>query len=231
VRTELFLATLEQRLHGRLRLVLLLGVNGVASFLMAGPLPLGAFAPFLTAILVTSGVLGKEFSSGTPQLTFARPVRRSEYVLMRYLACVSLTLVVNLVPFVLATLFKPWGLHPLPDLLLLAVVSPFATRAVITGLSAASGGFADVALLLGLGLVPLVLNRVADTLRAPALGHAVALLADGVLRFLYPTLTVNGLVDLRVTATTVAAFVAVTLTWLVVAIALVNRREITYATD
>lgn len=231
---ELYRAALEQRLSSRLRIALALFVNFVSGFGLNGFLPYGFVAPALTAYVVTAGILGKEFSAGTPQLTFARPVTRSSYVLSRWAACVTVMLAFNVVAIVLGLWISHASHAPGPSAarLLVAEIAGIGTCAVVVGFSALSNGFADVVLIAAWGVAMGVLNAVASQVHDPDLGHGLATAADTLYRWVFPdplhdvTLLVSG-VDVASAAT----FVAASAFWLLVAVVALGRREVTYATD
>ena len=233
MRRELFVAAFEQRLSSRLRIVLAVGVNFVAAFGLGDGFPFGYFAPVLTAYIVSAGVLGKEFSSGTPQLTFARPVQRVDYVLARWLACVAAMLAFNVVAVVIGAV----ALHAAHSQgvnfvhLAVAELGGAGACAVVLGFSALSNGFADIVLVAATGVLSFLLQSGAEMTHDPDRGFALSIIGDLLSRWNFPAVNESGLHYDSVTVASLALFAAAVATWLLVAVLAVRRREITYATD
>jgi hypothetical protein len=230
---ELFQAALEQRLSSRLRLALAGFVNFIGGFALTGQLPFGYVAPVITAYIVTAGILGKEFSAGTPQLAFSRPITRASYVLARWLACVATMVAFGLVALGIGLFTPHGGLEARVDLGLftLSLITGAGVCAVVVGFSALANGFADVVLVATTGVLAGVLGGAADRAHDPVLGHAIALGADALFRAVYPTLTAGGGMHMLITLQSAVTFAATVAGWLLLAIVIVRRREITYATD
>jgi len=230
---ELYLAALEQRLSSRLRIALAVFVNLVAGFALGAQFPFGIVAPLVTAYIVSAGILGKEFSSGTPQLTFARPVTRAAYVLARWLACVTATLGFGLIAVIIALLIPREAFEPhLPVVpLLVTMLTACGTCAVILGFSALTNGFADIVLVAALGTLAGFLGMLTDRIHAVVPGHGLAQGVDTMFRWVYPTLTTSGGLHTAITLESAAGFAATVGGWLLLAVVAVGRREITYATD
>ena len=230
---ELFLAAFEQRLSSRLRLTLAVGVNFVAGFGLGTAFPYGFVGPTLTAYIVSAGVLGKEFSSGTPQLTFARPVTRAQYVLARWLACVAAMLAFNVVAVGIGVVALHAAHSPGVNFehLAIAELGGIGACAVVLGFSALSNGFADVVFLAATGVLSFLLLAGAEMTHDPDRGFALSAVADIISRWVFPAVNESGFRYDSVTVASLAIFAAAVATWLLVAVVAVRRREVTYATD
>jgi len=88
---EIFFATLEQRLRSPVRLALAFAfvcfaaapyLLMLASERMPRQISVSVHGGML-ALVFAAGILGQEFSSGSPQITFTRPLERWRWVLSR----------------------------------------------------------------------------------------------------------------------------------------------------
>ena len=225
----------RQRLGSPLRLLLLaaafLPPLGIA-VLMRSPTPVLGTASFF-ALVLAAGAIGQDVSSGVLQLTFARPVTRAAYVTSRwfaastggallFLAQLALTLVL-----LAARSASPDGLDMVAAALT-GVTAAFVAAAVMVALSACVGGLGDVALYaLAVIAIP-VARQVAMMRGAPW----VVTVLDEVHRTLQPAPSFAWFAghggpawtELVAAASTVALGLAI-------AIALVNRKELSYAAD
>ena len=236
---EIFLATLEQRLRSPVRLclafaflcfaaapyLLLLAVKGmpreIANSTHGGML----------ALVFAAGVLGQEFSSGAPQITFTRPLERWRWVLSRAAAVAALASVLAVVPY-LAALAVGVPAADAGLAMLEQVAQAIGTTAVVTGLSALVPGLTDLALLAGanigfnlLGMLGMVLqDEKAKTLAMRA--------KEFIEPWFSPRLDLVGLLHGATFAPHALLVLLSTMVfWLTIAIALSNRKELSYATD
>lgn len=232
--TTIFLTTLRQRFSspGRMLLVAVVLLFPVGFAMLAGQAALAAArSGGVFAFLLGAGILGQESSSGVFQLLFARPVRRWEYVVSRWLAvsaaaCVLVMVQVGLVCLVLASK----GLPDSRDLLVLVaeqMLSAIGTTSVILLYSAFLSGVGDVIGIMLTAIGGQVLNGIGQLRQSEALIRV----ATEITRFVTPQLALgsqwsNGVpwFDLLSFLSTVAVSVAV-------AVVALNRREISYATD
>jgi hypothetical protein len=230
---ELYRSALEQRLSSRLRVLLALFVNLVCGFGFTGMFPFGFIGPAATAYIIAAGILGREFSAGTPQLTFARPVSRAAFVLSRWLACVTLVLAFNVISIALALVVAHAAHTAPPDAarVLVAEVTAFGTCAVVVGFSALTSGMADVVFLGASAHVLGALTAGVDQVHDPDLGHFLSVVLETASRCVLVDPLRSTLLRGSVTLASAALFGAVTVGWLLVAVWAVGRREITYATD
>lgn len=151
----LVLATLRQRFTSPIRLVivLLLGWMPMLPVLMA---PGAGFATlgdcYFLALALAAGMIGQDLSSGTLQLLLARPVTRAQYVFSRWGAVATGTFLLVVLQTMCAALVMlvrgapvPWdqaALH-LGNSALLAL----GTAAVMALLSSLAAGLGDLGLL------------------------------------------------------------------------------------
>ncbi|HTR98007.1 MAG TPA: hypothetical protein VMH61_08900 [Candidatus Acidoferrales bacterium] len=154
----LFVAFLSQRATSPIRIALaaLVTLPGIAIAAFSGSLAALAGSAGFLALVFGAGAIGQEVSSGVLQLTFARPVTRSSYVFSRWLA--AGTMAVALAWIQLAAGAALVAAHATSGatagavaaaawpLALEHVVQGYALAAVIVGLSALAGGLGDVAL-------------------------------------------------------------------------------------
>ena len=164
----LMLTFLRQRLSSPVRMVILSAMLFLPLLFItvmpgAGFAPLGESQPLI--LLFAVGMIGQDVSTGVLQLLFARPVRRWEYVLNRW---ISVGLAATAACWLQALL--AWGLlslrgsPPPPDYVLMFVagraLEAFGLAAIVTLFSSLIGGYGDLALYLlgsiGLGIVGLV---------------------------------------------------------------------------
>ncbi len=103
------------------------------------------------AIIFAAGAIGQDVSSGTLQLVLVRPVTRPSYVLHRWLGAVLAALGVVLMTFTCAVLLmllrgSPLEALALSRLVLEAITAIVGHAAVMVMLSSLAGGLGDVGL-------------------------------------------------------------------------------------
>jgi hypothetical protein len=150
----LLLAFWRQRLTSPVRMVVLSAMIFLPLLFIAvmpgmGFAALGESQPLI--LLFAVGMIGQDVSTGVLQLLFARPVRRWEYVLNRWLGVALAASAVCCLQALLA-----WGLMSLRgnapglDVLLLfaagRTLDAFGLAAIVTLLSSLIGGYGDLAL-------------------------------------------------------------------------------------
>lgn len=235
---EIFVATLEQRLRSPVRLAL------------AAAILLFAAVPYLLAILYrqttgvvpsshggmlglvfAAGVLGQEFSSGAPQITFTRPLARWVWVLSRALAVSALAAVVSLLPYGLALV----ATHAPGEVAMAAleqVLATIGTSAVLVGLSALVPGLTDLALIAGSKVGLGILAIVQQVAQKEDVKRAAEWIADHGAPWFEPKLELAPLLHgAGFSVHALLLFLSTVLFWFVVACAMVNRKELSYATD
>jgi ABC-type transport system involved in multi-copper enzyme maturation permease subunit len=239
VNREIFLATLEQRLRSPVRLALaaafMLFAAGpyLMTFVVRGmPHTISASTHGgMLALVFAAGVLGQEFSSGAPQITFTRPLPRWTWVLSRAVAVALLASLCALVPYV----FALWSGVPAGDVGLTAleqVLEAVGTSAVLLGLSSLVPGLTDLALLAGANIGFSILGLVGMVAQQEPLRTVAQRLKDYVEPWFTPRLDLIGLAHGATFSPHALFQIASTIVfWLVVAIVMVNRKELSYATD
>lgn len=146
----------RQRLMSPVRMAILAMLCGM-------PLLLNTFAPGAglatlggaqgLALTLAAGLIGQDVSSGVLQLLCARPVRRSEYVLSRWMGVGLAGTVVSLVQVAVTLgILAARGMSPSPQDAVLFVATRtlecFGMAAVMAMFSSLIGGFGDLGLYL-----------------------------------------------------------------------------------
>jgi ABC-type transport system involved in multi-copper enzyme maturation permease subunit len=154
--TTLVLAYWRQRLTSPMRVViaftlLSFGLMAVALSRSVGMLGKEGFA--MLAFTVSAGLIGQDVSSGVLTLAFARPVRRSEYVLSRWFAAGTLATALIALQVVLAVaivMLRGGEVDTVTVVsrLLHGTVVAFGAAAVLTLFSSLVPGFGDLGLYL-----------------------------------------------------------------------------------
>jgi ABC-type transport system involved in multi-copper enzyme maturation permease subunit len=233
VNTALLVAFARQRLTSPIRLVFL-------AFLFLGPLALVAAAPAMGlnvlqdpsmfALLFGVGMVGQDVSSGVLQLLFARPVRRSDYALTRWIGASLLASGCVVLQAVIATLILLLREAP-PETRLLfgvmasGVVEAVGVSAVLLLFSSLVPGVGDLGVFVLLKFFGQGANVAGQMMNRPWL----ASIGEEVDR----TLT-NGIAFPQVTGNAiswehVAAWLATVALCLGLAILVLNRKELSYA--
>lgn len=232
----LVLATLRQRFTSPLRLVilLLLGWMPMLQILLAPRIGFAALGDcyFLTLTLA-AGMIGQDLSSGTLQLLLARPVTRAQYVFSRWGAVAAGTfLIVVLQALCAASLMLargapvPWGQAALylGNSALLAL----GVAAVMALFSSLASGIADLGLLFLAFLSAQVLEKVGMFKSWDWLARG----AGELLRTLKPELDLASLVHGgQVPWPAVVAYLSTVTLCLALAVVVMNRRELSYASS
>ncbi len=230
----LFATALRQRFASRARLALVavvfffpIAFAAVAHEAALQAARMGAAFAFLLG----AGILGQESSSGVYQLLFARPVRRWEYVVSRWLAvcaaaCALVIAQVALVCLVLASK----GLPETRDLLVLVadqMLSAAGTASVILLFSAFLSGVGDVLGVVLTAIAAQVVGGIGQMRQNEALMRAGAEIG----RFVSPQLETAALLRGAVPWFDVCSYLSTVTLCLCVAVVALNRREISYASD
>lgn len=228
-------ALLRQRLASPMRVALtglaLLPPLVAVAFLRALE-PIAGTAAYL-GLVFAAGAIGQEVSSGVLQLAFARPIRRSEWVAGRWLGAGGGAAAAALAQLAAAALIVSArgavpGAATLGAAALAAIVSAFAAAAVMIAFSACVNGLGDVALYVQALAVAWLLKAFASVRSDAVMGT----IAEELRRTVQPDLTANVLLRPGTGGLTalVVAF-ASTAVALAIAIALVNRKELSYGAD
>ena len=197
----------------------------------AGLAPLGTGQAF--AIFLGAGLVGQDVSAGTLQLLFARPVTRGEYAVSRWLgaALAASCLVVAQLAIGVALLAIHGEAPSARDLAIFAggqLLGVFGTVSVLLLFSTVLPGVGDFMAILAAGVLGQGLQLGAALFRAPWLGRAGVEIG----RFVAPGL------DLApffrggpVSWFEVVSYLSSVTLCLALAIVILNRRELSYATD
>ena len=185
------------------------------------------------AFFLGAGLIGQDVSSGTLQLLFARPVTRAEYALSRWLgAALGASCLVAIQLAIGVALLALHGEAPAArELGIFAggqILSVFGTTSVLLLFSTLLPGVGDFLAMLAAGVLGQALQLGAGPLKAPWLARA----GEEVGRFVGPDLDLGPLLGGGPVAwfEVVSYFSTVTLC-LALAIVILNRRELSYATD
>ncbi|HEY3214975.1 MAG TPA: hypothetical protein VGK93_00640 [Candidatus Eisenbacteria bacterium] len=230
----LLVALWRQRLTSPLRVVilgfmLLVPLLGTAASRGAGLSLLGDAVGLVLVLGV--GAIGQDVSSGVLQLLFARPVRRSEYVVSRWLAIGIGASALTLVQVAMA-----WGIlagrgapQTPPEVALFAagrILETFGVAAVIVLLSSLIAGYGDLAIYVLATLAAGMIGMVGQFQSAPQLVRA----GEELHGFLVPRIDLA-----RVLSMTSPPWFEIT-SWLstvtlclALAIVVTNRKEFSYA--
>jgi len=229
-------ATMRQRVTSPVRVTLLASVF-LFPLLVIGASPATGFtmlgSGYALTLVIAAGVIGQDVSSGVLQLLFARPVKRSEYVISRWLAVSLMSAMLATLQLAIAVLLM-WSRHAPPqtrevfEQLGNSICVAFGAGAVLTFFSSLLPGFGDLAILLVMAFTGSGLDGIGQGFHLPVLSR----IGDEVGHFVFPSLPLSSL--LRGGGTPwyeiVAYFSTVTLC-LAAAILIVNRKELSYASS
>lgn len=227
-------STIEQRLKSPLRMTLaafgfFLPLLGLWYLPMTGVATLDHGFKF--GLLLGAGLIGQDLSAGVLQLVFARPVTRWSYVVSRWAACAGFAAALTLAQIGIGALIvQARGFPADPGTALLFAASQALAAigivAVLTLLSSLIGGLGD----LGLYLVLTIGGGVLKLIGQFAGDRATARFADEIGRFLVPAIDLGRLVGSPpVSWFVVCSYVATVAVSLALAVVLINRRELSYA--
>ncbi len=197
----------------------------------AGLAPLrtgSAFAFFLAA-----GLIGQDVSSGTLQLLFARPVTRAEYALSRWFgAALAASCLVMIQMAIGVALLALHGQSPAPrELAIFAgeqVLVAFGTTSVLLLFSTLLPGVGDFLAIIAAGVLGQALQLGAALFRAPWLARV----GEEIGRFISPALDLGRLFGGGpVSWFEVVSYFSTVSLCLALAIVILNRRELSYATE
>jgi ABC-type transport system involved in multi-copper enzyme maturation permease subunit len=178
-----------------------------------------------------AGLIGQDVSSGVLQLLCARPVRRPEYVVSRWLGVALAGILVSLLQLGIATaLLSARGMAPTAQQVLLfagsRTIECLGLAAVLTLCSSLIGGVGDLALYLLGNLGVTILQGVSQWRQ----WHWLERLAAEILASLTPTIDLQRLLAASpMPWFPIVSFVSTVTLCLAVAIVVVNRRELSYA--
>jgi ABC-type transport system involved in multi-copper enzyme maturation permease subunit len=184
------------------------------------------------AFLLGAGILGQETSSGVMQLLFARPVRRWQYVLTRWLAIAAAASALVLAQIAITCLVvAAHGLPPAREILALAgdqVLQAVGTTSVILFFSSFLSGVGDVLGIVLTFMTAQIAGAVAQFREMPWLARASA----EVMRFLGPQFPLGPMLNGGgVPWFELVSYVSTVTLCLAVAMVVLDRREISYASE
>ena len=224
----------RQRLNSPMRVVMTLFFFGTGLIAVAFTGSLGALSKGQQVVfgyVIAAGLIGQEVSSGVLTLTFARPLRRSEYVVGRWIgACAIASAWVLLQVLMAAGIASLRGGNPTLEQAALraaeGVLAVTGASAVLLMFSSLVPGLAD------LGLV--VLALIVGGVLTAAGGHwQIAWLTrtgDEIHRFIDASLDLGSLFGKgTVSWFEITSYLSTLAICLVVAIWAVNRKELSYA--
>jgi len=232
----LIIALLQQRARSLPRLALVLSFFSLPLLVLlfargAGLQVLHTGMAF--AVFMGVGLIGQDVSSGTLQLLFARPVTRAEYVLSRWLGAALAASCLLAVQLAIGVALMALH-HEAPgakDLAIFAggqVLAAFGTVSVLLLFSTVLPGVGDfIAIIVGI-VTGQALQLAAVLFKAPWLARA----GTEIGRFMVPTLDLGALFGGGPVSwfEVVSYFSTVTLC-VALAIVILNRRELSYATE
>lgn len=231
----IFVTTLRQRFSSRTRLLLIAVVFLFPIAVAAMARELGttvARSGTVFAFLLGAGILGQESGSGVFQLLFARPIRRWEYLVSRWLAVIAGASALMLLQLAIVCLVV--GSHGLPtqrELLVQAaeqVLAIIGTTSVILLFSAFLSGVGDVLGLLLTTFAAQILGFIGQLKQNDAIVRA----KDEILRFLGPEVSIGPItMGGHFPWFEVISYLSTVTLCLAVAVWVLNRREISYASE
>ncbi len=227
-------ATLRQRLASPVRVMLvglmLLMPLGTITFMPQ--MGLGGLGDgYMLALVLAAGLIGQDLSSGVLQLLFARPVRRSDYVTHRWFAVGLGATALSLARMALGVLILAARRHSpsAHDVLLFAandVLVIFGLAALVTLFSSLLPGFGDLALLLVTYIMSgsmQAIGQFTGTGWASRIGAEIG-------GFIAPRLDLTPFfAGTEPSWFAVAAYLSTVTACLALAIVVLNRRELSYA--
>ena len=232
----LVLATLRQRFTSPIRLVivLLFGWMPMLPLLIA---PRAGFAVlgdgYFLALTLAAGMIGQDLSSGTLQLLLARPVTRAQYVFSRWGAVAAGTFLIMVLQALVAALIMALRGVPVPwveaaQFLANGALLALGTAAVMALLSSLAAGIGDLGLLFLVFISAQVLEKLGMFKSWDWLVRG----AGELLRVLKPQLDVAPLFHGDPVAWfAVVSYLSTVTLCLGLAVVVMNRRELSYASS
>ena len=232
----LVLATLRQRFTSPIRLVivLLFGWMPMLPLLIA---PRAGFAVlgdgYFLALTLAAGMIGQDLSSGTLQLLLARPVTRAQYVFSRWGAVAAGTFLIMVLQALVAALIMALRGVPVPwveaaQFLANGALLALGTAAVMALLSSLAAGIGDLGLLFLVFISAQVLEKLGMFKSWDWLVRG----AGELLRVLKPQLDVAPLFHGDPVAWfAVVSYLSTVTICLGLAVVVMNRRELSYASS
>jgi hypothetical protein len=236
VNRALVLATLRQRFTSPIRLLILLLLGGTPMLAIVVA-PRTGFAAlgdcYFLALTMAAGMIGQDLSSGTLQLLLARPVTRAQYVFSRWAAVAAGTFTIAALQTVVAAGIMALRGAPVPwdqAALFLAngALLAFGTAAVMALLSSLSAGLGDLGLLFLAFISAQVLEKVGMFKSWDWLARG----AGELLRALKPELDLAPFFHAGpVPWLALVSYLSTVTLGLALAVVVMNRRELSYASS
>ena len=229
----LITAFLRQRMTSPIRLVFLFA-SAAFPLMFVAVAPATGFASlqgsFFFALIFGAGMIGQDTASGVLQLLFARPVRRDVYALSRWFAASLAAATVAVLQVGIAALIMTsrgaaptmaavgiaWGNH---------VTSAFGATAPLLLFSALVPGLGDLGLLVLLYLTSSIVQSVGGMMHAGALANVAQIVHDS----LDPTIDFARVVGSSTSWYQIVAYLSTVTLSLALAIIVMNRKELSYA--
>ena len=226
----------RQRLTSPVRLAVLAMLAGVP--LLAVAFMPGAGLAMLgggQGLILTlgAGMIGQDVSSGVLQLLCARPVRRSEYVVSRWLGVAIAAAAISLFQLIIgsALMAARGAAPPLQDILLFGAgraLESLGIAAVLALFSSLIGGFGDLAIYLivnlGAGVIQMA-GQVKRWLWVERMGAEI-------IGALSPTIDVQRIITASpMPWFPIVSYASTIVLCLALAIVVVNRKELSYASS
>lgn len=231
----IFVTTLRQRFSSRTRLLLIAVVFlfPIAFAAMArelGTTPARGGAVF--AWLLGAGLLGQESASGVFQLLFARPIRRWEYVVSRWLAVIAGAGVLMLLQLAIIAFVSGSRAPTMHEIVIQGadqMLAIIGTTSVILLFSSFLSGVGDVLGMLLATFAAQILGFIGQLKQS----EAIIRTKDELVRFLGPELPIGPLTTAggHFPWFDVVSYLSTITLCLAVAIWVLNRREISYASE
>ena len=231
---ELIVAFWRQRGSSAFRMAFLLLLFGFP-LLMTAAMPGGGLGIVRDAVGITmvlaAGMIGQDVSSGVLQLLFARPVRRSEYVLSRWLSVAIAAAAISVLQIALAWLIvnARGGTLETNTVLLTMLQRVFEViqiTAVMAMLSSLAAGVSDLALWFATTVLGAILQLAAQAKGWAWLGRVGA----EIQRIVGPDVGLLALAGGTGGWSDLVVTLSIAATALLIAVVLVNRKELSYAT-
>jgi len=233
---DLITAFLRQRLTSPVRMVLLFIAFSFPlipfAFVPHAPLSLLGANTANIALIFAAGVIGQDFSAGVLQLLFARPIKRSEYVFSRWAASAGFAAALVIVQILIGGwLLKMRDAAPTGSELGIFIgenaLLAIGVASVITLFSALMPGLGDLALYVIANVLRGVFSIVSQFLK-PSVVYAR--IGDEIERFISPRIDLAAPFALHAMPWfSVISYVSTITLCLALAILIVNRRELSYA--
>ena len=232
----LMLATLRQRFTSPIRLLIVMFIGWMPMFAIVLS-PRSGFATlgdgYFFALALGAGMIGQDVSSGTLPLLLARPVSRAEYVFSRWGATAAGAFVALLLQALTAAAIMlvrgapvPWGDAGL--FLANGALTVLGAAALLALLSSLAGGLGDIGLLLLLFLSAQVVQKIGMFKGWTWLVRAT----EEFLGTLQPRLHLGPLAHGGgISWFEVVSYLSTVTLCLALAVAVVNRKELSYASS